>query len=83
MQNPQKTDLAWQAELRKLVDFEVADIVATGTEQGYSAKEVLAALKASVAAASDALNEDLDQEKNAGSGPIDGSTPIDAKTGVE
>jgi hypothetical protein len=58
MQNSQKTDVVRQDELRELVDFEVADIVATGNEQGYSAREVLAALTASVAASSDAHQQD-------------------------
>jgi len=60
MQNSQKTDIVRQEELRELVDFEVADIVATGNEQGYSAQEVLAALTASVAASSDAHEQDPD-----------------------
>jgi hypothetical protein len=90
MQNSQKTEAARRAELRELVDFEVADIVATGSEQGYSAKEVLAALEASVAASFEALEEDpepandplADPEKTPGPGALEGPTSDEANPGV-
>lgn len=52
-------DEARARQLQELVEMEVADIVATATEQGFSAKETLTALGLAVGARATAL-EDAD-----------------------
>lgn len=53
-------DEARARQLEELVQIEVADIVATANEQGFSAKETLAALGLAVSASHAALEKDPD-----------------------
>ena len=47
-------------ELRELLDMEVADIIATANEQGFSTRDVLFGLAAAIVASQAALGEDPD-----------------------
>ena len=46
------------AELRELLEMEIADIIATANEQGFATQDVLAGLQAAVAASMQALAQE-------------------------
>ncbi|MBX9457114.1 MAG: hypothetical protein KL863_14405 [Rhizobium sp.] len=56
--NNSQTDSA--DRLQALVKMEVSDIVATANEEGFSAKDALAALSLAVSASAAALEQDPD-----------------------
>jgi hypothetical protein len=55
MRNDQKTVTA---DLRALLDIEVADIIATANQHGFATRDILVGMEAAVAHAMKALEED-------------------------
>lgn len=69
MQNVNEMDAGRSAELLELINLEVADIIATANDQGFSAKDVLSALSTAVAASISALAEDPDPADDPAAAP--------------